>query len=76
MLIIRRSRRDAGGKKQCEGVRRTGVGWVFIYGGEGLEKSRAAESKNAGRVRLQGAPVGRFVRLQNFGSSFSFCYWA
>lgn len=47
-----------------------------MYGGEGLKKNRgAAESKNAGRVRLQGAPVvGRFVRLQNFDSSF-FCYW-
>lgn len=59
MLIIRRSRRDAGGREQCEGVRRTGVGWVFMEGGGGLEKSRAAESKNAGRVRLQGAPVAR-----------------
>lgn len=54
----------------------TDGGRVGIYGGEGLEKSRAAESKNAGRVRLQGAPVGRFVRLQNSDSSFSFCYRA
>lgn len=33
----------------------TDEGRVGMYGGEGLEKSRgAAESKNAGRVRLQG----------------------
>lgn len=36
----------------------TDGGRVGMYGGEGLEKSRgAAGSKNAGRVRVQGAPV-------------------
>lgn len=39
MLIIRRSRRDAGGREQCEGVRRTGVGWVFMEGGAREEQS-------------------------------------
>lgn len=62
----------------------TDEGRVFMEG-RGW-RTTVAESKNAGRVSEASGGAGRFVRLQNSGSSsffffffffsfFSFCYW-
>lgn len=80
-VILLATGTDAHYSEEQTGCRREGrvrrdetdEGRVFMEG-RGW-RTTVAESKNAGRVRLQGAPVGSYVFRTLVPLFFSFCYW-